>query len=778
MGLQASRKPELVKADAEIVLSQIGGVLELFEEGDKSSLKQLDAAEAEKFGEAPDQLTEGFSYEYKLPSGYKFEALNGIIRSSRSDNSRGRITPRIYVGLLTLSVLDSTTNLKVDSVKLEVQSIKASYRSDYRLMLEEITEKCTDLIMQHSSPVTQSFETDHKIDSSTLYQRFAFVKSIVDSDVFQEAVHRVITSPVTAWTETDKDIDIRNVRRMKSSHLRQFATRTNRIELPLNHSLRSAKLSSVPARITVSGKTETIDTPENRFVKHIVETFLNFCVQVREILKKDAGSQPRAYTEANVLSEKLEDILNHDFFKSISPPTTLPLNSPVLQRKEGYRELLRSWLMFDLAAKLVWKGGEDVYGAGKRDVAVLYEYWLFFKLVDLLGNLFDITPESTSELIESTADGLGLKLKAGKHIPLKGIYDHPTRRMHVRFNYNKTFSGDSKYSEEGSWSRQMRPDYTLSLWPDGLDQNEAEEQEAIVHIHFDAKYRVEGLNEILGEKTSGSENESEYLNEEKQEQRSGTYKRGDLLKMHAYKDAIRRSVGAYVLYPGSSSESSLKGFHEIIPGLGAFAVKPSSKDDGTTHLRDFIQKVVDHLVNRASQYDRMTYHSYQIHKDAPNKSDEVREPMPELDSSGQRGLPPSDTPVLIGFVKDTAHASWINNQELYNFRIDNTQGSIQLDPKTAGAQYILLHSKGETTTGNLWKIVDIGPRIFSKQEMVNLGYSNPRGENYLVYSIEKLVSSSFENAEWDITKLGNYSRGRGSAKPFSVSLAELMKIKV
>jgi len=721
MGLQASRKPEPVKADAEIVLPLTGGVLELFEESNKSSLKQLDAAEAEKFGEAPDQLTEGFSYEYKLPSGYKFEPLNGIIRTSRSDNSRGRITPGIYVGLLTLSVLDSTTNLKVDSVKLEVQSIKASYRSDYRLMLEEITEKCTDLIMQHSSPVTQSFETDHKADSSTLYQRFAFVKSIVDSDVFQEAVHRVIASPVTAWTETDKDIDIRNVRRMKSSHLRQFATRTNRIELPLNHSLSSPKLSSVPARITVSGKTETIDTPENRFVKHIIETFLNFCVQVRESLKKDTGSQPRAYIEANVLSEKLEDILNHDFFKSVSPPTTLPLNSPVLQRKEGYRELLRSWLMFDLAAKLVWKGGEDVYGAGKRDVAVLYEYWLFFKLIDLLGNLFELTPESTSELIEPTADGLGLKLKAGKHMPLKGVFDHPTRKMNVQFSYNRTFSGNCEYPTKGSWSRQMRPDYTLSLWPVGFSQDEAEHQESIVHIHFDAKYRVEGLNEILGEKTLDSEAESKSLSQEKQEQRSGTYKRGDLLKMHAYKDAIRRTVGAYVLYPGSSSASSLKGFHEIIPGLGAFAVKPSSKDDGITYLKSFIQEVVDHLVNRASQYDRMTYHSYQIHKYAPNKSDEIREPMPELDSSGQRDLPPSDTSVLVGFVKDKVHDLWITNQKLYNFRIDNTRGSIQLDPKTAGAQYLLLHAKGEAITGNLWEIVDIGPRIFSKQEMVNRG---------------------------------------------------------
>ena len=39
------------------------------------------------------------------------------------------------------------------------------------------------------------------------------------------------------------------------------------------------------------------------------------------------------------------------------------------------------------------------------------------------------------------------------------------------------------------------------------------------------------------------DNEDE-LNEEKTSNRKGNYKNADLLKMHAYKDAIRRSAGA------------------------------------------------------------------------------------------------------------------------------------------------------------------------------------------------------------------------------------------
>ena len=69
----------------------------------------------------------------------------------------------------------------------------------------------------------------------------------------------------------------------------------------------------------------------------------------------------------------------------------------------------------------------------------------------------------------------------------------------------------------------MRPDFTLSFWPDGYSLDEAESQELAIHIHFDAKYRVENITEIFG-------NGDEDLVEEKAQQKRGNYKRADLLK--------------------------------------------------------------------------------------------------------------------------------------------------------------------------------------------------------------------------------------------------------
>ncbi|RJP89360.1 MAG: hypothetical protein C4518_10280 [Desulfobacteraceae bacterium] len=314
----------------------------------------------------------------------------------------------------------------------------------------------------------------------------------------------------------------------------------------------------------------------------------------------------------------------------------------------------------------------------------------------------------------------------------------------------------------------MRPDYTLSVWPEGFPPEKAEEQELIVHIHFDAKYKVEGFTEIIG----GDQVDHD---KEKEEQRFGTYQRADLLKMHAYKDAIRRTGGAYVIYPGYDSGDLMRGFHEIIPGLGAFAVRPSQIDDGTEYLKVFIIKVVNHFLNRASQRDRMTYRIYDIHKD--KNGFDVKELIPEYDDQ-KRALPPADIFVLIGYYKNETHYEWIKKNGIYNFRVNSVRGSIRLTPEAAGALYLILHTEGSLKSGDIWRIVEKGPRVFSKIEMIKKGYKNPSSNNYLVYKIEKCRYDDFGDALWDISELEGYKGGRSSGLPLAVPLADLMKVKI
>ena len=315
----------------------------------------------------------------------------------------------------------------------------------------------------------------------------------------------------------------------------------------------------------------------------------------------------------------------------------------------------------------------------------------------------------------------------------------------------------------------MRPDYTLSFWPQGIMESEAERQELIVHIHFDAKYKVANLAELLKEG-----NQEEELDKEKTRNRKGIYKNADLLKMHAYKDAIRRTGGAYVLYPGETSVIQ-KGFHEIIPGLGAFPVRPSKSNSGIGDLKAFILEVIEHFINRASQREKMAYKVYDIHK--KKNSNELKEALPELVGEN-RALIPDDTHVLVAFYKKQ-HLDWIIKSGLYNARANNNRGSLRLGPGEAGAKYLLLHSENETITSKLLKITETGPRVFSKQTLIDKRYpSTPSQEYYLVYKVEQIEEKEFLNRSWDITKLGVYRQGRGSALPFSITLTQLMNAVV
>lgn len=728
--------------------------------GENSGETIIEKSDAFENGEATIQIREGHFYEYKITSGYYLEPSE-IVSHSKANESSGRISPNIYVGTLKIGIRRLNTKENCGEISLEVQSEKIEYREDYRHMLEEITEKCTELLLQHSSPVSQYFEVDFNADASTLYQRFAFIKSILDSVEFNDAVHKIISSPVTRWKESETVKDIRGVKRFNNSALRQLIGASNRIELPCDHPLKST-IQNIPSKIKVNNKTETVDTPENRFVKHALVSFQSFCSDFKTKLIDNT----RIKNEAGILIDKLGQYLAHSVFKEISTPTTLPLNSPVLQRKEGYREVLRIWLMFDLAAKMVWHGGDDVYSGNKKDVAALYEYWLFFKLLDIIKEVFKIDSLATASLIEQTRDGLGLKLKQGKFLPVEGVFISDTRKLRVEFSYNKTFSGDNNYPDGGSWTRNLRPDYTLSVWPFGIEQEQAEREELIVHIHFDAKYKIENLQAIFGK--------DENLDDEKEEQKKGTYKRADLLKMHTYKDAIRRTAGAYVLYPGFQDKYTKTGFHELIPGLGAFAIRPSKSNNGTEELKKFLNEVVAHFINRASQREKISLKTYETYKN--NISGELKEALPEAYGIN-RNLIPDETYVLVAFYEKDKW-DWIVNKGLYNARAEDDRGSLRLGPKETGAKYLLLHTRDETITNKLLKIIETGPRIFSKQTLINKQYpSEPSQNYYLVYKVKEIKDEEFLDKSWDIKELEGYKKGRGSALPFSVTLTELMHVK-
>ncbi len=731
-------------------------------------------------GESRYQLVEGCTYTYEFvdeSSGRRcqFERENEIVQFHRNTTNHaceGTLTTGIYVGHLTLNVVDVHTKEHVGRVSMEIRSIKSEYRSDYRLMLDEIAEYYTDLVLQQGSPVTQQLEIDQNCSSQTLYQRFSFVRSLIDSESFSEAIHKIISNPVRKWTDANIERNIVGVKRLSRNNIRQIASGTDRIHLPAG--IRSGlpeTLTSVPRNINVEYKRDTTDNQENQFVKFVLRSFVNFCSDIKGFT--NANEQLKA--EANQTLEQLYSHLDNQFFRQISLPTHLNMNSPVLQRKEGYREVLQAWLLFDLAARLNWTGGDDVYDAGKKNVATLYEYWLFFKLLELVSEFFNIEPRAKQDLVKIDENGINLNLKQGKTQMVSGRQETFSRILNVEFYYNRSFGrvkeDDDPIHKAGSWTMTMRPDYTLSLWPGHISREEAEKQELITHIHFDAKYR---LNKVLLEDKDLDKNITEELDKEKQDQELRIYKRGDLLKMHAYKDAIRRTSGAYVLYPGTENKE-LRGFHEIVPGLGAFSIRPGHWQEDSIYLKQFLAEVKAHLLDRTSDREKLSYYEYDIHKE--ENPSMMMESLPEPYGEN-RDFIPDETYVLLGYYKNQEHLDWILKNNLYNGRAGIRKGSIHINKEIVSAKYLLLHTQsGES---HLYKLKVNGPRVFDYNELAKLDYPFSDDEEsqdyiYLMFEINsKGLESEFEHYEWDSLNIPSLS-GKNRFRLSAIKLTKLIK---
>lgn len=735
--------------------------------------------DAVDYGESKWQLQEGCTYEYELVSeddrAYQFMKEDEIVRFSHSPRhpNAGTLKTGIYVGSLTLAIRDVAQDCEIAQVSMEIKSVKAEYRTDYRKMLEDITAYYTDLVLMQGSPVTQKLEIDNDTPQQTLYQRYAFVRSIVESAAFQEAIHKIIASPVRKWEETIVERNVSNVKRLSRRNMHQMAASHDRIpvcngeDMGLPHGV-----NSVPRTLTVAYKRDTTDNQENQFVKFVLRSFTSFCSELRG--KQNANDRLKG--EIDKTMDVLNSYLNTLFFKQVSMPSQLNLNSPVLQRKEGYREILQAWLMFDLAAKLSWKGGDNVYEAGKRNVAVLYEYWVFFKLLEVISRVFEIDPVSINKLVKTDADHINLEIQQGKITMIEGLYDAGKRMFNVRFYYNRTFAHtreDEELGKSGSWTMNMRPDYTLSIWPGEISMEQAEREDLIVHIHFDAKYRVNKID--LGvDDSMNDEQMSEALLNEKKEQEEGIYKRADLLKMHAYKDAIRRTSGAYILYPGTV-ERRLKGFHEIIPGLGAFCLTPSNYDEELISLQVFLLKIVEHMLDRTSQRERMSYYINNVYN-TPSKR--VHEQMPEP-AGENRDFLPDETWVVMGYVKDDKQLEWIHKTGLYNFRTGTQNGSVRLSRNLVSSRYILLHAHGNSL--EFVRLADEGPRVFRRSDLLHLGYPPSEDEEkkkddiYIVYRLEpKRTEPEWAQYKWNISEISS-KKGYQRAVPEPVKLSDLIK---
>jgi predicted component of viral defense system (DUF524 family) len=548
------------------------------------------------------RLLETRRYEWDVIGAEDAEISSSLETLPRQQWSKRRVDKRLsgaftVVNHLGMADFRITGGGREHRFALEITSAKLEYHTEFRQITEDIADFCQQLLLNWDGPTSLKFTNDPEELARLTLEKFLFLRSHLPPEILEELVEVIQRRP-----------NSRLVREVSWSPT-SAAGSPDWLRNPAAMARDWQRLASggmpVPEQVLDVRKEDSVDTPANRFLKFAITEFRDLC---REVLEKHPGALSLGH-EARELGACLDAVLARPFFRQPGLLTRLPLDNPTLQRRDGYREILRAWLLTQAASVLAWDQTEEAYGGPTRNVATLYEYWVFLQIHQILDEMEGVTrdadnprPIDDAEPFLEAKDGeLHIHLKRGKKTcaPFTIRLDSGVH-MRLHLYYERVFQWERCATEAASYSRQFKPDYTLALFPASYaNETDAAQEGKIAYLHFDAKYRAENFKMIFGE-------DSADLDDEKEEGKAtATYKRGDLLKMHTYNDAVRQTAGSYVLYPGTDAAARIKKFHEILPGVGAFVLKPD-RPECREALKEFLMDVFRHQADQFTQYRHLT----------------------------------------------------------------------------------------------------------------------------------------------------------------------------
>ncbi|WP_243388024.1 DUF2357 domain-containing protein [Bacillus kexueae] len=460
----------------------------------------------------------------------------------------GELRTKNFVGTLDLS-------LGVTEVFLcEIAARKIDYERDYTYFLNEIAEESSNLLMQFGglTRINTSNENFQFEEFTQIIQLRSIMKEL------PEAIENVLINFHNKLYTREMCEHI-GIGKLPDTDL--MAQRIYQLDLNPGGILCKKLNGFTPERIITTEKNETNDTPENRYVKNFIEELHHIIQKLYKKLKQkiNMGNTQKIYLLYEIEIRKWLDILEGFLglveFRGIGKMEYFPSNSQVLQNRLGYQEILMLDSRIQSGLKLNWNPlmavTKDVY---VKPVYELYEIWCFFVLRNILRDL--LGSEIKTYNLFSNNNIFNFNLRKGSSCGLAFKYDDTI----VTLFYNKEFSRNTK--DLKSYSLRFRPDLTLQF-------SKKESSEVKHFIHFDAKYKIANLNNMDLESNSS--------------------KKEDIIKMHAYKDGINNTLGAYVLYPGNEfciyqeSES-------VIPGIGAIPLAPNDST-AKINFKSFISKI-------------------------------------------------------------------------------------------------------------------------------------------------------------------------------------------
>lgn len=430
-------------------------------------------------------------------------------------------------------------------------------------MLDDVVSGLHALPFYFDTPTTFAYERDVLANEDVLYQAYAFIRHGLQArgpHDLRSAVERVLLDPHRRLIPQSADVPLERADRVDATTIIDLFRRPGGLT-PVDP---ASPLASSPVAIALGQKApsivrsirmiETTQTRENEFISGVLDTVRAVIDRYRKAVRSSYPDRAeRLLGEPDSFMALVDSWRRHPTFQGLTPSGNYSLSSTVLRRRLGYRQVTRFFL--DLLARtrlLAANDAERLLHA--RDAAVIYEYWCYF------------------EVVAAVSDVLGRQ-------PAPARFAYGTFGANVPWAYAADFGGirvwfNRQYRAPRSYSVPLRPDVSVEL-SDGR-----------LHL-FDAKLKRDAIK-------VDAATESQI---EEEEQRA-TYRRGDLYKMHTYRDALD-AQSVWVLFPGRDVQrAEYEAPQEAADakprgprGVGALPLLPGSAADRVA-LRQLVAEIV------------------------------------------------------------------------------------------------------------------------------------------------------------------------------------------
>jgi predicted component of viral defense system (DUF524 family) len=348
------------------------------------------------------------------------------------------------------------------TLRLEVFSRKIDYRTDYVLMRDDVSKTLRNLAMTANSK-SYSLAAPDRTHRPTLVEWFALLKG--NFEEFIKLTNAVARKPHSGLTRKSVKKKTEQARKLSRQTISRALRRENGgAEIPrLNVAL--------PRKINEEVTATTFDTQENRYYKGLLKaTYRNMRAlsRVRQTGDEDAeqDSEMRFFdsirSELKAMEQRLEAALKAPFLAAVGEATLLQPSSMVFHKHPVYSRI-------DKIARLL-NGGLSFTGnivpIGVKDTALLYEYWCFLKIVELLCERFELEEQT---VVKVNRFRTTITLAKGVTAAMRFLHRPTNQKIYVI--YNRLFG--------------RLP--TIAQKPDNVIQITSDKRFYI----FDAKYRIQ-----------------------------------------------------------------------------------------------------------------------------------------------------------------------------------------------------------------------------------------------------------------------------------------------